>query len=139
MRMHATLSGPAVVGGGNTARDDTASGQQPLSRHRARRFLAENRGLMAENSPTAVQQAPDWCIRPGPAAPCRPGFSPTRALPSAVHVGLKPDLQIDLQTYPHSDLPSIAQGCECFMQGCESFITRVLMIYTALTIEYRPV
>lgn len=137
--MHATLSGPAVVGGGNTARDDTASGQQPLSRHRARRFFAGNQGFEGKKQPYCGAASPGLVHPARSSRPCRPGFSPTRPLPSAVHVGLKPDLQIDLQTYPHSDLSSIAQGCECFMQGCESFITRVLMIYTALTIEYRPV
>lgn len=49
--MHATLSGPAVVGGGITARDDTASGQSLLSRYRARRFLAGNRGSEGPGQP----------------------------------------------------------------------------------------
>ena len=46
-------------------------------------------------------------------------------------VGLKSDLQIDPPRYQPTTLQHITQGCECFIHGCESFITRVLMIYTS--------
>lgn len=46
-------------------------------------------------------------------------------------VGLKSDLQIDPPRYQPTTLQRITQGCECFIHGCESFITLVLMIYTS--------
>ena len=82
---------------------------------------------MAENSPHCGAAAKPRLVHPARSVSAPVGWLQSDTpLPSAVHVGLKSDLQIDLQTYLHSDLSSIAQVfSRNASQGAELFITCV--------------
>ena len=90
-------------------------------------FSRKTRGSRAKISPTAVQQAPDWCIRDRPASLYRSGSSPSTAPPPTIGSDSSP---------PHGS--SCAPRCRSIRRAANASCTGVNASLSPVNASLRP-